>query len=171
MDGYLLDTCVISALLDGRHKNYESVRRSDEAIELGAPRFISRITIAELAFGLAAHEAATGNPHPRASEVLKRAQAYPIREITRHTASEYAELRKNLAVTHLASLLQSDRARWIDQWVEKVTGEKLQVDENDLWICAQARECNLILMTTDEKMVTRISKADSSIEFRFIKSV
>jgi predicted nucleic acid-binding protein len=171
VDGYLLDTCTVSALLDGRHKNYENVRRADEAIELGAPRFISRITIAELAFGLAVHEAATGVAHERASEVLRRAQAYPIREITKHTATEYAEIRKNLAVTYLSSLLRSDRARWTDQWIEKVTGEKLQVDENDLWICAQARECNLILMTTDEKMVDRITKADSTVKFRFIKSL
>jgi tRNA(fMet)-specific endonuclease VapC len=136
VDGHLLDTCVISALLDGRHKNYENVRRADESIEAGAPRFVSRITIAELMFGLAVYDAAAGTSHPRATEVLKRAQAYPIREITKHTAAEYAELRKNLAVTHLD--LQRDRARWIDQWVEKITGEKLQVDENDLWICAQA---------------------------------
>ncbi len=167
----MLDTCAVSALLDGKHKNYENVKRSDEAIEVGAPRFVSRITIAELTFGLVVHEAATGVAHPRALEILKRAQAYPIREITKHTATEYAELRKNLAVTYLSSLLRSDRARWTDQWVEKVTGEKLQVDENDLWICAQARECNLILMTTDEKMVDRIAKADPTIKFRFVKSL
>jgi len=36
VDGYLLDTCAVSALLDGKHKNYENVKRSDEAIEVGA---------------------------------------------------------------------------------------------------------------------------------------
>jgi predicted nucleic acid-binding protein len=169
VDGYLLDTCFVSALLDGRHKNYEPVRRADESIEAGAPRYISRITIAELRFGLALHEVVTGAPHPRASEVLTRAETYIIREITKHTASEYAELRKNIAATFLD--LDKDRARWIDQWVEKVTGEKLQVDENDLWICAQAREHNLILITTDEKMVDRISRADPVVRFMLVKSL
>lgn len=171
MDGYLLDTCVVSALLDGQHKNYQSVRISDEAIENGAPKYVSRITIAELAFGIGLHEAATGQPHPRATEILRRAQEYAIREISRHTASEYAELRKNLAVRYLPNLLRSQRARWIDQWVDRITGENLQIDENDLWICAQAREWNLTLFTTDEKMVTRISQADPSIKFRFVKGI
>jgi predicted nucleic acid-binding protein len=102
VDGYLLDTCVISALLDARHKNYENVRRADESIEVGAPRFVSRISIAELMFGIAVYDAEVGASHPRASAVLRRAQQeYPIREITKHTAAEYAELRKNLAVTFL----------------------------------------------------------------------
>jgi predicted nucleic acid-binding protein len=156
--------------LDGRHKNYEVAKRADESLESGAPRFVSRITVAELMFGLSLHDAAHGSPHPRATEILRRAQQdYGIREITKHTATEYAELRKNLAVTYLD--LQRDRARWVDQWVDKVTGEKLQVDENDLWICGQARECNLVLVTTDEKMVERISKADPAIRFRFVKGV
>lgn len=171
MDGYLLDTCVVSALLDGQHKNYKNVRISDEAIEVGSPRYVSRITIAELAFGVALHEAATGLPHPRASEILNRAQAYAIREISKHTASEYAELRKSLAVRRLANVLRSHRARWVDQWVDRVTGESLQIDENDLWICAQAREWNLTVFTTDEKMMTRISQADPTIKFRLVKSV
>jgi predicted nucleic acid-binding protein len=171
VDGYLLDTCVVSALLDGQHKNYPNVRISDEAIESGAARYVSRITIAELTFGFVLHEAATGRPHPRATEMLRRAQEYGIREISKHTAVEYAELRKNLAVTHLPDLTRSNRARWVDQWIDRVTGENLQVDENDLWICAQAREWNLTLFTTDEKMVTRISQADPSIKFRFVKSL
>jgi predicted nucleic acid-binding protein len=172
VDGYLLDTSAISALLDGHHKNYEPVRRADEAIESGAPRYVSRISIAELAFGVALYEFGAGQPHARASGVLKRAQAeYAILEITKHTATEYAELRKMLAVTYLGSLLQSQRPRWVDQWVPRVTGEKLQVDENDVWICAQARERNLTLITTDEDMVIRISKADSSIKFRFVKGI
>jgi predicted nucleic acid-binding protein len=171
VDGYLLDTCVVSALLDGGHKNYQNVKLSDEAIEVGAPRYVSRLTIAELAFGFALHEAATSQPHPRVTDILKRAQEYAIREVNKHTAAEYAELRKNLAVAYLPDLIRSKRPRWVEQWVDRATGEALQVDENDLWICAQAREWNLTLFTTDEKMVARISKADPSIKFRFVRSL
>lgn len=170
MDGYLLDTCIISALLDGRHTNYEAARRAIEAIPIGSPTYVSRITIAELAFGFSLHEAATGRPHPRASEILKRAQEYPILELTKHSATEYGELKKNLAVAYLPNLISSQRPRWIDQWPDRVTGENLQVDENDVWICAQGRERNLIVVTTDEKMVARISGADSEIRFRFVRS-
>lgn len=170
MDGYLLDTCFASALFDARHKFYQSARLADEAIEADAPKFISRISIAELAFGVGLYEAATGQVHTRASRVLERALACPILEVSKHTATEYADLRKKLALRFLPSLLHSDRPRWVDQWVPRLTGEKLQVDENDLWICAQARERNLTLLTTDQDMVTHISQADSTIKFRAIKA-
>jgi predicted nucleic acid-binding protein len=160
----------VSALLDGHHKNYENVRTAIEGIKSGSPQYISRITIAELMFGFALHEAATGLQHPRASDILKRAQGYAIREVSKHTAAEYAELRKNVAITYLQDLRRGQRPRWVDQWMDRATGEKLQVDENDLWICAQAREWNLTLVTTDEKMVLRVSKAAPSIKFLFIKS-
>jgi predicted nucleic acid-binding protein len=168
VDGYLLDTCFVSALLNGRHDNYESVRRADEAIESGAWRYVSRITIAELTFGLLLDHEATGRSHPNASEVLRRAQEYPPLEITKHTAMEYAQLRTELATTYLPTLLRSNRPRWIDQWPARVKGETLQVDENDLWIWAQARERNLILLTTDRNMVERISVADPDLRFKLV---
>jgi predicted nucleic acid-binding protein len=169
VEGYLLDTCAVSALLDGQHKNHVNMRSALDAIEEGAPRYVSAIAVAEVMFGALADEA-SGHLSPRLTAFLKEVQNYPIREITKHTRSEYAELRKNLAVTYLPTLLKSDRPRWVDNWVDRVTGEKLQIDENDLWICAQAREWNLTLVTTDEKMVIRMSKADSSLKFLFVRS-
>jgi predicted nucleic acid-binding protein len=39
--------------------------------------------------------------------------------------------------------------RWIEDWVEIGSGKRLQVDENDLWICAQAKERDLVVVTGD----------------------
>jgi hypothetical protein len=64
------DTCTISALLDARHKNYSRVRRSEEAIEAGSLKYVSRFTLAEVSFGLALHSAATGSAHPVADRML-----------------------------------------------------------------------------------------------------
>jgi predicted nucleic acid-binding protein len=152
----------------GRHPNYENVRRADEAIEQGAPRFVSRITIAELTFGFLVDREATGRPHSNASDVLRRAEEYPIREITKHTATEYSQLRTKLAAHHLPSFLRSQRPRWIDQWPTRVRQGTLQIDENDLWICAQAREHNLVLLTTDRNMIERIQPADNTIMFQLV---
>lgn len=33
--------------------------------------------------------------------------------------------------------------------MDAATGRQLQIDENDLWICAQARERDLTLVTLD----------------------
>lgn len=88
-------------------------------------------------------------------------------DVTRYTADEYAILKANLATTYLAKVFRRDRPRWLENWVDKATGQALQVDENDLWMCAQARERNLVLITADAKM-ERISKADSSVRLRII---
>ena len=60
MDGYLLDTCTLSALLDALHGNYEAVKRADEAIEPNAPRYVSRISIAFDPSGVAVTNERTG---------------------------------------------------------------------------------------------------------------
>ena len=83
--------------------------------------------------------------------------------LTKHTAEEYGELKALLAKTYLRNALRKDRPRWLEEWVDKATGQKLQVDENDLWMCAQARERNLVLITTDRK-ISRISQADPTVQ-------
>jgi len=59
------------------------------------------------------------------------------------------------------------RPRWIEEWVDKATGQKLQVDENDLWLCAQAKERNLILLTADKK-INRIKAVVPAIRIETI---
>jgi predicted nucleic acid-binding protein len=169
VDGYLLDTCAISAYWDPGHPCHPAIKGVVDAIPSGSPRFVSRITLAEIEFGILLDEAERGSKSARATAVLNKAHGYPIREITRHTGHEYAELRKKIAATYLAKSIRSNRPRWIEQWVDRITEERLQIDENDLWICAQARESNLILITTDKKMVNRVSRADSAIQFQLVQ--
>lgn len=166
MEGYLLDTCTVCAYWEPAHPFYAVTREEIDVLEGSAPRFVSRITLAEIEFGILLDEAATGIRSARAVAILEKAQEYRIREISRHTAHEYAELRKNIATTYLS--ITSNRPRWIDLWMDRSTGEQLQIDENDVWICAQARELNLIVVTTDRKMVRRISKADPQMQFKLL---
>ena len=49
--------------------------------------------------------------------------------------------------------------------VSKISGKKLQMDENDLWMCAQAREKNLVLVTADKKMRDIVVAADTKTKF------
>ena len=168
MDGYLLDTCAISALLDAQHPDHAVMRAAVEAIEEGAPRYVSCITLAEIRFGALLDEAATGKTSPRTTQILKELRSCPVLEVTQHTADEYGVLRTNIALTYLKKFVRANRPRWIENWKDRATGERLQVDENDLWICAQARERNLVLITTDGRMVDVIGKADSEIRFRHV---
>ena len=89
-------------------------------------------------------------------------------EITRHTAAAYAELKANLAGKYLKRALKKDRRpRWVEDWTDKATGKMLQADENDLWICAQGKERNLTVVTTDGRM-RRIANADCEVHLRIV---
>jgi predicted nucleic acid-binding protein len=105
----------------------------------------------------------------KANSVLAGAYSYPKVDVTRHTSIEYAELKKNVAVRYLsAPLSRDDRKRWIENWVDKTTGQVLGIDENDLWQCAQARERNLVLVTVDGR-IERIAMADTILKLLVIK--
>jgi predicted nucleic acid-binding protein len=55
----------------------------------------------------------------------------------------------------------------LENWVDQATGQRLQVDENDLWMCAQARERNLVMLTADRKM-DRIARADPLVRLSLV---
>ena len=168
VDGYLLETSALSALLDPTHDKHAAVKSTVQSWPSEAPVYVSSIGFAELSFGVRLYEACKGEL-PKAASVIAGAKTYPTLEITRHTSKEYAELKTNVATTYLKEPLNKpDRKRWIENWVDKTTGQVLQIDENDLWQCAQARERNLVLVTTDDR-ISRISDADPTLKILVIK--
>jgi len=80
----------------------------------------------------------------------------------RNTASVYAELKASIAQKYLAKVLRKDRPKYIEEWVDKATGQKLGIDENDLWMCAQAKERDLIFVTAVRR-VKRTPDADPDV--------
>lgn len=167
MNGYLLETNTLSALLGPDHPKHAAAVATVETLPNDALKFISCVALAELQFGKELVTAFTGQSPPHLTSVLARAATGSVVEITRHTAASYAQLKAMLAQAYLNKWMRKDRPRWIENWIDKATGEKLQVDENDLWICAQAREHNLILVTADAK-IERIRKADPALQLLVI---
>jgi predicted nucleic acid-binding protein len=49
--------------------------------------------------------------------------------------------------------------RWVEDWSDRVTGQLLHIDENDLWIAAQTVERNLVVVTSDSDFVRVIAPA------------
>lgn len=49
--------------------------------------------------------------------------------------------------------------RWVEGWTDRVTGQLLKIDENDLWIAAQAVERNLVVVTSDQDFTKVIAVA------------
>ena len=109
----------------------------------------------------------TGYASPDLRRELTRAHEYAVLKVTRHTSAAYAELKANLAGKYLIKSLTKDRPRWVEDWIDRATGKKLQIDENDLWICAQAKERNLTVVTADRRM-NRISNADCDVRLHIV---
>ena len=165
--GYILDTSVLSPMLDAGGSRHRVVVNAVEGLPADATQFISRISVAELEFGVRLAEVVTGASSPDLQQKLARAHDYAVLEVTRHTAAAYAALRANLAARYLAKKLRNDRPRWVEDWIDRATGKRLQVDENDLWICAQAKERDLVVITADRHM-DRIENADPEVRLHVV---
>ena len=103
---------------------------------------------------------------PSAAIGRRKAATHPLRDVTRHTAAVYADIKTTLVRTYIANAA-AKRPRWIEDWVDKASGKKLQIDENDLWMCAQVKERDFLVCTADRRM-RRISNADPDVRLHIL---
>ena len=156
MDFHLLDTNVISVLFDARRPDHAAVRTALEALDRSEPQYVSVVGMAELRYGMEA-AAYAGQDVSHMRQTLVEADRYPLAEINRHTAEAYGDVKARLA-NHWLDL--SRRVpRWLEDWKERASSKILQVDENDLWLVAQAIERNYQLITSDSRLVARFAPA------------
>ena len=167
MDGYIIDTSALSAYLDPAHEKHEAARRIIDNLDQASPKFISAIALAEISFGIKLVEVFEKRLTPALAEIIREARKYAVLDITHHTANSYAELKANLAKKYLKKANRRNRPKYLENWVDKNSGQRLVVDENDLWMCAQAKERDLI-MITDDKGFNRIALADPEVRIRMI---
>lgn len=162
MTGYLYDTSVLSALLDVTHQRHRDIASAVASLPNDASHFVSAISLAELTFGVRMSEVFSLSRLPALEQMLIAARAYGVLEVGHHTSTAYADLKANLAQRYLGNANRRHRPRWLEEWPLNNSGQKLQVDENDLWLCAQAKERSLKLLTADGGM-QRIADADTEV--------
>ena len=167
MDGFILDTTVLSAYLDASHRQHRAAQEALQELEQGSALYLSTISLAELDFGVHMAREFGGTPLPNLERMLVAARHYPTLGVSHHTAAAYAELKTNLAKTYLSKTSRRDRPRWVEEWKDKTTGRMLQIDENDLWICSQAKE-RLLTVATGDRRMKRISDADSEVRLHIM---
>lgn len=153
---YLLDTGIISILYDPRREKHSDVRSAIESLGPASPQFLSVVVLAELLFGLCMAES-TGQELAHIRSTIERAQEREIAEIGRHTAESYGNVKSQLAL-HWTNP-EAKRPRWPEDWKDRVTAKSLKIDENDLWLVAQAVEGNYVLLTTDKKLADQFEPA------------
>lgn len=156
MDAYLLDTNLVSVLYNARRPNHLPVRTALAALDPAAPQLVSCITIGELRFGLALSRAA-GRPLAHMEACIERTEEHPLAEVGRHTAEAFGYVKSSVALQRVD--IQRRIPRWVEGWSDRVTGQLLQIDENDLWIAAQAVERNLVVITSDPDFTRVIAPA------------
>ena len=119
-------------------------------------RLISAITIGELRYGLTLSKEA-GQPMTHIEACIERAEDHPQAEIGRYTGVAFAHVKSSIAIQRVD--LRRRIPRWVEGWTDRVTGQMLQIDENDLWIAAQAVERNFVVVTCDQDFAQVIGTA------------
>ena len=164
IDGYLLDTNAGSILWDKRHRNYPQIRAFLKNVA-SSPVLISTVVLAEVEYGL---KIATKMDMNRQNDVRNEMAKFPlVLDIDRHTITPYSDLRSELFKNYSP---RDRRGRLILKWpedlVDQTTAKELGVQENDIWIAAQAIQYNLVLVTDDH--MVRLEEVSKSLNYPLI---
>ncbi len=165
MDTYLLDTNLVSVLYDAGRPNHFAVRTALAALNPAAPQLVSAVTIGELRFGLALSRAA-GRPLAHIEACIERTDEHPLAEVGRHTAEAFGYVKSSVALHRVD--IRRRIPRWVEAWSDRVTGQLLQIDENDLWIAAQAVERNLVIVTSDPDFTRIVAPAVPELRVQLV---
>jgi predicted nucleic acid-binding protein len=148
VSGYLLDTSALSAYLYEGHPHHAEAKAVIESLTSEAAKLVSVVTLAEIDYGIRLAEYFGSGHLIEYRQRLEIIREYASLDLTRHTSELYAELKVCLA-SHMQRREGRKLQRWIEDWIEVGSAKSLQIDENDLWVCAQAKERDLVVVTGD----------------------
>ena len=156
MADYLLDTNIISIWYDTNRPEHakvvgrvNSARQPDPQTEYVSRFFVSVVTLGEIEYG---HRvAAVRDPAKQAAFArFVRQQCPVVLDMTPAAAEEYGELRAWL-FNNCAPAHKKSKVKRAEELVDPSTGKELGIQENDIWIAAQAKAYNLVLVTHDSR--------------------
>lgn len=126
---------------------HEHVESRVRALPKGTPLFVSAITLGEIEYG---HRVASRETLPVQERYVEfvREKLPHVLDVRPSTAAPYGELRALLFERYAPSGKRSGLRP--EQLVDPISSVELGIQENDLWIAAQAIEYNLVLVTHDK---------------------
>lgn len=147
LEVYLLDTSIASAAWDRGHKAHTTVR--NQLAQLAQDRiFVSAITLAEIDFGL---KVAPSIDVSRQKIVRGAMKTYQILAIDEHTAQPYSDIRATLFKKYSPKTIRGTmKLKYVEDFVDAVSGKQLGIQENDLWIVSLSVQYNYVLITADQ---------------------
>jgi len=148
MRTFLLDTCIWSYWFDVKGKKHVNIISHIQKLPSDSILGISIISWGEVVYG---HKVESPDETPIQAEYIqfiksKRPMTF---EIDVHTANKYGELRALLFEKYAPKDKRKKNLR-PEQLVDPITSLELGIQENDLWIAAQAITRNLTLITNDK---------------------
>lgn len=165
MSGFLLDTSTLSAYLNEDHPHHTAAISAIDGLPTEAAKFVSVVTLAELDYGIRFAELQNSTRLPEYRARLAIIRQYSSLDLTRNTSAVYAELKARLA-SHMLRKPLKKMPRWIEDWLIAGTAKRLQIDENDLWVCAQAKERDLTVVTGDDD-IRQLALLDPDLKILF----
>lgn len=142
-----MDTNIIEYWFNQNRPQHAAVVARREALPPDAPIFISAVTLGEIEYGYQCQE-----PRDEKRELEFRTFVWNknplVLAVDQHTAEPYGKLRAAIFERFAPKELRRKIKRPC-QLTDKASATSLDIDENDLWIAAQAIQYNLVLVTND----------------------
>src|SRR5579862_2097169 len=149
MAGYLFDTSVLIALVDARNRFNGAANDALAAMQVNDLQFVSSISVGEIYTGIETNFRVRGVRPPNAQQTLALAQARSLLTVNEHVAQAYGSLKAAMVTRYMPNTNRSQRGHFLENWIDQATGLRLGVNENDLWICSQALERDIFVVSTD----------------------
>ena len=161
MDGYLLDTTAASALWDQRHHDHSKIKGFLRNVA-ESPTWVSIVVIGEVEYGL---KIVPQMDEDRQGEVRRQmARFLRILDVNKHTIEPFSDLRAALFKEYSPRDRRARlRTKWPEDLRERTTATELGVQENDIWIAAQAIQYNLMLITSDH--MRRLQEVSATLTY------
>ena len=97
---------------------------------------------------------------------IRNAEQHQLAKIGQYTSESFAHIKSEVAKKRLD--IHRRIPRWVEGWTDSATCEKLQIDENDLWIAAQGLEKNLVVVTSDKDIRNIVADAVPELRVKII---
>lgn len=166
MADYLLDTNLIWRWYYKGHEDHQRVververaKQPDDRTGYISRFYVSVVTHGEIAYGRRVNPPTDKTQESDYYDFIEREMGSPL-EISRYTVAPYSELRAWLFEKQPPKGRRGKKFR-VEEVVDMTTGKALGVQENDLWIVAQAAALNLVLVTADK--MTRLKQAAAAV--------
>lgn len=159
---YLIDTNIASYLFDKKKPEHGAVKDRFEALAGSANLAISAISLGEIEYG----HFVDGSEQTQLFRSSVAERFTWVVPVDVHTRTHYGELRAKLYERSGLGKGKSKerRNKRPEELLDPTTAKALGVQENDLWLAAQALQHNFILVTHDKMRCLREVATDLSIE-------